>query len=137
MGVEERIRPSTTYRPEGRLAQHELDELRSFPDARSLQEVQASVGARVPGKQSRPDFPQYLQGYRTRLKAVDGNSIKFEFECYDIGHLYNLAHMLDRELVTPLFVQTVFGILGGIGPHPEDVLHMRRTADRLFGDAYQ
>src|SRR5207302_10262302 len=50
----------------------------------------------------------------------------------------NLAHMLDRKLVTPpLFVQTVFGILGGIGPHPEDVLHMRRTADRLFGDRYQ
>jgi uncharacterized protein (DUF849 family) len=62
---------------------------------------------------------------------------RFEFECYDIGHLYNLAHLLDRGIVQPpLFVQTIFGILGGIGPEPEDLLHMRRTADRLFGDAY-
>jgi uncharacterized protein (DUF849 family) len=72
------------------------------------------------------------------LNAMSGNGTRFEFECYDVSHLYNLAHFLDRKLVTPpLFVQTVFGILGGIGPHPEDVLHMRRTADRLFGDAYQ
>ena len=63
---------------------------------------------------------------------------RFEFECYDIGHLYTLAHFLERKLVKPpLFVQTIFGILGGIGPHPEDVAHMRRTADRLFGDQYQ
>ncbi|GIW04516.1 MAG: 3-keto-5-aminohexanoate cleavage protein [Thermomicrobiales bacterium] len=63
--------------------------------------------------------------------------VRFEFECYDVGHLYNLAHLLDRGLVQPpLFVQTIFGILGGIGTDPEDLLHMKRTADRLFGDAY-
>jgi uncharacterized protein (DUF849 family) len=63
---------------------------------------------------------------------------RFEFECYDTSHLYNLAHFLERGLVKPpLFVQTVFGILGGIGPHPEDVLHMKRTADRLFGTQYK
>lgn len=63
---------------------------------------------------------------------------RFEFECYDVGHLYTLALFLDRKLVKPpLFVQTIFGILGGIGPHPEDVAHTRRTADRLFGDQYQ
>jgi uncharacterized protein (DUF849 family) len=63
---------------------------------------------------------------------------RFEFECYDTAHLYNLAHFFDRGVVKPpLFVQTVFGILGGIGTHPEDVLHLRRTADRLFGDAYR
>src|SRR5690606_30697387 len=61
-----------------------------------------------------------------------------EIECYDIGHLYTLAHFVDRGLVKPpFFVQSVFGILGGIGPHPEDVAHMKRTADRLFGDAYR
>ncbi len=60
---------------------------------------------------------------------------RFEFECYDVGHLYNLAHFLDRGLVKPpLFVQTIFGILGGIGADPEHLLHMRRTADHLFGD---
>jgi uncharacterized protein (DUF849 family) len=70
------------------------------------------------------------------LETCRNNGTRFEFECYDIGHLYTLAHFLDRSLVTPpLFVQSVFGILGGIGAHPEDVLHMRRTADRLFGRA--
>ena len=71
------------------------------------------------------------------LELCRDNRTRFEFECYDTSHLYNLAHFLDRGLVEPpLLVQTVFGILGGIGGHPEDVMHMRRTADRLFGDAY-
>jgi uncharacterized protein (DUF849 family) len=65
------------------------------------------------------------------------HGVRFEFECYDVGHLYNLAHMVDRGLIKPpFFVQTIFGILGGIGPEPEDLLHMKRTADRLFGKDY-
>jgi len=88
----------------------------------------------------------YLEGttdliFRNTFKDIEfiittcsGNGTRFEFECYDTAHLYNLAHFLDRGLVKPpLFVQTVFGILGGIGTHPEDVMHMRRTADRLLG----
>src|ERR1700724_994419 len=72
------------------------------------------------------------------LRACSGNGTRFEFECYDIAHLYNLRHFLDRGLVKPpLFVQSVFGILGGIGTHPEDLMHMKRTADRLFGTDYQ
>ena len=72
------------------------------------------------------------------LQSCSGNDTRFEIECYDIGHLYTAAHFLDRGLVKPpLFIQSVFGIRGGIGPHPEDVLHMKRTADRLFGDDYQ
>jgi uncharacterized protein (DUF849 family) len=71
------------------------------------------------------------------LRSCADNETRFEIECYDIGHLYTAAHFLDRRLVKPpLFIQSVFGIRGGIGPHPEDVLHMKRTADRLFGDAY-
>lgn len=63
---------------------------------------------------------------------------RFEFECYDIGHLYTLAHFLERGLVKPpLFVQSIFGILGGIGATPSDVLHMRETAEKLFGSDYQ
>jgi uncharacterized protein (DUF849 family) len=62
---------------------------------------------------------------------------RFEFECYDVGHLYNLAHFLDRKLIQPpLFVQTIFGILGGIGADPENVTHMKHIADKLFGDSY-
>jgi uncharacterized protein (DUF849 family) len=72
------------------------------------------------------------------LESCSNNDTRFEIECYDFGHLYTAAHFLDRGLVKPpLFIQSVFGIRGGIGPHPEDVLHMRRTADRLFGDQYQ
>ena len=72
------------------------------------------------------------------LTSCSDNGTRFEIECYDISHLYNLAHFLDRGIVKPpLFVQSVFGILGGIGGHPEDLLHMRRTADRLFGDSYR
>src|SRR5260221_385954 len=67
----------------------------------------------------------------------EGHGVKFEFECYDVGHLYTLAHFLDRKLVKPpLFVQTIFGILGGIGADPQNVLVMRDTAERLFGDQY-
>ncbi len=72
------------------------------------------------------------------LTTCGENGTRFEFECYDISHLYNLAHFLDRGMIEPpLFVQSVFGILGGIGTHPEDLTHMRRTADRLFGGDYQ
>jgi uncharacterized protein (DUF849 family) len=71
------------------------------------------------------------------LTRGTANGTRFEFECYDTAHLYNLAHFLDRKLATPpLFVQTVFGILGGIGTHADDVAHMKRTADRLFGKDY-
>ncbi|NDV53721.1 MULTISPECIES: 3-keto-5-aminohexanoate cleavage protein [unclassified Salipiger] len=71
------------------------------------------------------------------LETCSGNGTRFEFECYDTSHLYTLAHFRDRNLVQgPLFIQTVFGILGGIGTHPDDVSHMKRTADRLFGDDY-
>ena len=67
----------------------------------------------------------------------EGHGVRFEFECYDVGHLYTLAHFLDRKLVKPpLFVQTIFGILGGIGPDPQNVLTMRETAERLFGEQY-
>ncbi|MGA2393662.1 MAG: 3-keto-5-aminohexanoate cleavage protein [Candidatus Lustribacter sp.] len=71
------------------------------------------------------------------LESCSANGTRFEMECYDIGHLYNTAHFLERGLIRPpLFIQSVFGIRGGIGAHPEDVAHMRRTADRLFGKDY-
>ncbi len=72
------------------------------------------------------------------LTTCAENGTRFEIECYDIGHLYTLAHFADRGVVKPpFFVQSVFGLLGGIGAHPEDVAHMKRTADRLFGDEYR
>jgi uncharacterized protein (DUF849 family) len=72
------------------------------------------------------------------LTSCAKNRTRFEIECYDIGHLYTARHCLGEGLVQPpLFIQSVFGILGGIGPHPDDVMHMKRTADRLFGNQYQ
>ena len=63
--------------------------------------------------------------------------VRFELECYDVGHLYNLAHVVDAGwLEPPFFIQTIFGVLGGIGPDPENLMFMKRTADKLFGDDY-
>jgi uncharacterized protein (DUF849 family) len=68
----------------------------------------------------------------------EGCGTRFEFECYDVGHLYNLAHLLDRGLVRPpLFIQMIFGVLGGIGADPDNLLHMRATARKLFGDTHE
>lgn len=71
------------------------------------------------------------------MKRLGEFGTRFEYECYDVGHLYNLAHFVDRHIVEPpFFVQAIFGILGGIGPEPENLMHMKATADRLFGDNY-
>ena len=84
--------------------------------------------------------------FKNTFKDIEGilktlgeeKGVKFEFECYDVGHLYNLAHFVDRGLVTPpFFVQTIFGILGGIGADVDNLLHMRRIAQRLFGADYE
>jgi len=71
------------------------------------------------------------------LESFGNSNTRFEIECYDIGHLYTAAHFIDRGLIKPPFlIQSVFGLRGGIGPHAEDVMHMKRTADRLFGNDY-
>ncbi|HYG88505.1 MAG TPA: 3-keto-5-aminohexanoate cleavage protein [Azospirillum sp.] len=137
MTVEERLRPAAFFKPEVASLNMGSMNFGLFPMLERFKEF-------------KHDWEQpYLEGSRDLvfkntfkdieyiLQTCSGNGTRFEFECYDTAHLYNLAHFLDRKLVTPpLFVQTVFGILGGIGPHPEDVLHMKRTADRLFGDQY-
>jgi uncharacterized protein (DUF849 family) len=78
-------------------------------------------------------FTQIERGM-TELGAL---GTRFEFECYDVGHLYNLAHFADRQIVKPPFyVQSIFGILGGLGAEPENLMTMKATADRLFGNDY-
>jgi uncharacterized protein (DUF849 family) len=134
MAIEERVRPAATFKPE----------------VASLNMGSMNFGlypmlARY--KTFKYDWEKpYLEGSRERifrntfadieyiLTTCAENGTRFEIECYDIGHLYTLSHFADRGVVKPpFFIQSVFGILGGIGPHPEDVMHMRRTADRLFG----
>ncbi len=71
------------------------------------------------------------------MTQLSDQGTRFEFECYDIAHLYNLAYFVDRKLVEPpFFIQGVFGILGGIGADPENVMHMKSAADRLFGEDF-
>jgi uncharacterized protein (DUF849 family) len=84
-------------------------------------------------------FRNTFRDIRHILKDLgEGCGTRFEFECYDVGHLYNLAHFVDAGLVKPpFFIQTIFGILGGIGPDPQNVTFMRDTANRLFGDDYE
>jgi 3,5-dioxohexanoate:acetyl-CoA acetone transferase len=137
MTVEERVRPAATFKPEVASLNMGTMNFGLYP-----------MLARQ--KTFRHDWERpYLEGSRAGffkntfadieyiLTTCANNGTRFEIECYDIGHLYTLAHFVDRQIVKPpLFVQSVFGILGGIGPHPEDVAHMKRTADRLFGKDY-
>jgi uncharacterized protein (DUF849 family) len=137
MGIEERLQPAHRFAPE--IASLNMGSMNFglYPMLNRFKEF-------------RHDWERpYLEGSRDRifkntfadiehiLTTCAENGTRFEVECYDIGHLYTLAHFADRGVIKPpFFVQSVFGILGGIGPHPEDVAHMKRTADRLLGDQY-
>lgn len=138
MTVEERVRPAAAFRPE--LASLNMGSM-NFGLYPMLDRYSAfrHDWERAHLENSRDlVFRNSFRDIEYVLATCAANGTRFEFECYDIGHLYNLAHFLDRGLVEPpLFVQSVFGLLGGIGAHPEDVAHMRRTADRLFGDDYR
>ncbi|GGH60223.1 hypothetical protein GCM10010975_22720 [Comamonas phosphati] len=82
-------------------------------------------------------FRNTFKEIRYILESCADNGTRFEIECYDTSHLYTAAHFIDRGILKPpFFIQTVFGLLGGIGTHPDDVMHMRRTAERLFGQDY-
>ncbi len=138
MAIEERVRPAATFKPEvaslnmGSMNFGLYPMLERFTDFKHdwEQPYLAESDSRI--------FRNTFADIEYILSTCAENGTRFEIECYDIGHLYTLAHFADRGLVKPpFFVQSVFGILGGIGPHPEDVLHMKRTADRLFGDDYQ
>jgi uncharacterized protein (DUF849 family) len=138
MKIEERIQPATLFKPE--LASLNMGSMNFglFPILERIKEFRHSWERDYLEKSRDLVFRNTFQDVEYALRTCAGNGTRFEFECYDIGHLYNLAHFLDRGLVqSPLFVQSVFGILGGIGTHPEDVLHMKRTADRLFGRDYR
>jgi uncharacterized protein (DUF849 family) len=138
MTVDERVRPAAVFKPEVASLNMGSMNFGLFPMLNRFKELKHDW-ERAHLENSRDlVFKNTFQDIEFVLKTCADNGTRFEFECYDTAHLYNLAHFLDRGLVEPpLFVQTVFGILGGIGPHPEDVMHMKRTADRLFGDAYR
>ena len=137
MKVEERVLPAATFKPEvaslnmGSInfgLYHLVDKYKTFKFDWEKPHLEATRDL---------VFRNSFKDIEFILKTCYDNGTRFEFECYDVGHLYTLAHFLDRKLVKPpLFVQTIFGILGGIGPDPQNVLVMRDTAERLFGDQY-
>ena len=138
MPVEERLKPAGRFKPEIASLNMGTMNFALFPMLERYRDF-------------RHDWePEYLEASRAGffkntfadieniLRTCADNGTRFEIECYDIGHLYTCAHFVERGLIkAPFFIQSVFGILGGIGTHPEDIAMMRRTADRLFGDDYQ
>ena len=137
MTIQQRVSPAATFRPEvaslnmGSMNFGLFGMLNRFKDLKHQWERDYLANKDIVFRNSFADI-EYI------LTTCAENDTRFEFECYDTAHLYNLKYFFDRGLVkAPLFIQTVFGIQGGIGTHPEDVLHMKRTADRLFGDAYR
>jgi uncharacterized protein (DUF849 family) len=137
MSVEERLRPAARLKPEVASLNMGSMNFGLFPMLDRFKNLEHDW-ERAHLENSRDlVFKNTYKDIEYILRSCSDNGTRFEFECYDTSHLYNLAHFLDRRLVEPpLFVQTVFGILGGIGSHPDDVLHMKRTADRLFGGSY-
>ncbi len=138
MTIEERLQPALQCKPEVASLNMGSMNFGLFPMLNRFKEFQHDWERQHLEKSRDLVFKNTYKDIEYILTSCSDNGTRFEFECYDIGHLYNLAHFLDRGLVKPpLFVQSVFGILGGIGGHPEDLMHMRRTADRLFGRDYQ
>lgn len=138
MSVEERLRPCAHFKPEVASLNMGSMNFGLYPMLARFRDFKFDwERPYLEGSDDRI-FKNTFRDIANILNTCSANNTRFEIECYDIGQLYTLRHFADRGLVKPpFFIQSVFGILGGIGPHPEDVAHMRRTADRLFGDQYQ
>jgi uncharacterized protein (DUF849 family) len=138
MTVEERVKPAATFKPEVASLNMGSINFGLFPLLDKYKEFKFDWEREHLESTRDLVFRNSFKNIEYILETCYDNDTRFEFECYDIAHLYNLAHFAERGLVKPpYFVQSVFGILGGIGTHPEDVIHMKRTADRLFGDDYR
>ncbi len=137
MTIEERVRPAAVHKPEVASLNMGSMNFGLFGMLKRFHEFQHEWEREYLGKKD-IIFRNSFADIEYILTTCAESGTRFEFECYDTSHLYNLKYFLDQGLVQPpLFVQTVFGLQGGIGAHPDDVLHMKRTADRLFGDRYR
>lgn len=137
MGVAERIRPATVWRPEVASLNMGSMNFGLFPMLKRYSDFKHAWEPEMLENSRDLVFRNSFKDIEYALRILNETGTRYEFECYDTSHLYNLHHFWQEGLVkAPLFIQTVFGLLGGIGAHPEDVAHMKRTADRLFGDNY-
>lgn len=138
MSIEERVRPAATWKPEVASLNMGTMNFGLFPMLDRFNGSLRHEWEREYLGNKNIVFRNTFGDIEHILTTLGANGTRFEFECYDTAHLYNLKHFYEAGIVKgPLFIQTVFGLMGGIGAHPEDVMHMKRTADRLFGDHYR
>ncbi len=137
MDIEERLQPALQLKPEVASLNMGSMNFGLYPMLSRYKEWKQPWEVPYLAESDGRIFKNTFKDIQHILESCRANNTRFEIECYDIGHLYTAAHFLERQIVEPpLFIQSVFGLLGGIGPHPEDVMQMKRTADRLFGDDY-
>ncbi|RJG03267.1 3-keto-5-aminohexanoate cleavage protein [Noviherbaspirillum sedimenti] len=135
--VEDRVRPAAKFKPEVASMNLGTMNLGLYPMLDRYKKWKFDWEPEALENSRKLFFKNTFADIEYALTTLGECGTRFEFECYDTAHLYTLRHFLDRSLVKPpLFIQTVFGLLGGIGAHPDDVYHMKRTADRLFGSDY-
>jgi uncharacterized protein (DUF849 family) len=138
MSVEERVRPAAKWQPEVASLNMGSMNFGLFPMLKRYKEFKHDWEPAMLEGSHDLVFRNSFKDIRYALETLNETGARYEFECYDTSHLYNLHYFFTEGLVqAPLFIQTCFGLLGGIGAHPDDVLHMKRTADRLFGNAYR
>ena len=138
MSVEERVKPAAKWKPE--IASLNMGSMNFglFPMLKRYKTFKHDWEPAMLEGSHDLVFRNSFKDIRFALETLNATGARYEFECYDTSHLHNLHYFFLEGLVqAPLFIQTCFGLLGGIGAHPEEVLHMKRTADRLFGDQYR
>lgn len=138
MSVEERIRPAAVWKPEVASLNMGSMNFGLFPMLKRYKNFKHEWEPQMLENSKDLVFRNSFKDIAYALETLNSTGTRYEFECYDTSHLYNLHYFWQEGLVqAPLFIQTCFGLLGGIGPHPDDVMHMKRTADRLFGKDYR
>lgn len=138
MSVEERVKPAAVWKPEVASLNMGSMNFGLFPMLKRFKDFKHDWEPAMLEGSHDLVFRNSFKDIRYALETLNDTGTRYEFECYDTSHLHNLHYFWTEGLVkAPLFIQTVFGLLGGIGPHPEEVLHMKRTADRLFGEHYR
>lgn len=138
MTREERLRPATVWRPEVASLNMGSMNFGLFPMLKRFKDFQHDWEPAMLESTRDVVFRNTFADIQYALETLNETGARYEFECYDTSHLHNLHYFYTEGLVTgPLFIQTVFGLLGGIGSHPDEVMHMKRTADRLFGENYR
>jgi len=138
MPVEYRVKPAEVWKPEVASLNMGSMNFGLFPMLKRFKEFKHAWEPEMLEGSHDLVFRNSFKDIRYALDTLNKTGTRYEFECYDTSHLYNLHYFWSEGLVrAPLFIQTCFGLLGGIGAHPDDVMHMKRTADRLFGDNYR